>query len=185
MVACITPSIEANPDSFVRREIIYAQALKKPIIPLIFPPAIPIILINHLTWLEFGTYQTGLTQLLQRLEAAPQPDPIRPTNDPFHAYLEAINRQLEARDIERIIKLTASPTPGMVQGKKAAAKPRLYDYHRTQADSSPVPYADFTQAVQANQGRLLLLGGQKCDSAGLCPPSLHESLERPPVLCLL
>lgn len=101
-MTCITPSIETNPESFVRREIIYAQTLKKPIIPLVFPPTNPIILINHLTWLNFGDYQTGLQALLTRLSTDPQPEKPRPTDDSFHDYLEAmlqaINRQIEARD---------------------------------------------------------------------------------------
>jgi hypothetical protein len=49
IVVVVTPSIEQNPTSFVRREIVYAQSKRKPIIPLVFPGAVVPVLINHLT----------------------------------------------------------------------------------------------------------------------------------------
>ena len=53
VVTCITPSIDDNPFSFVRREILYADSIGKPIIPCVFPNAIVSLLVNHLTWLPF------------------------------------------------------------------------------------------------------------------------------------
>src|SRR2546426_452384 len=53
VVVSVTPSVEQNPGSFVRREIIYAQTKAKPIIPAVFPGANVPILINHLTWIPF------------------------------------------------------------------------------------------------------------------------------------
>ncbi|NEX11243.1 MAG: hypothetical protein C1942_00840 [Prosthecochloris sp.] len=52
MVVCITPSIAQASESFVRREILYAQAKEKPIVPLRIATAEVPLLIIHLTWVE-------------------------------------------------------------------------------------------------------------------------------------
>jgi hypothetical protein len=52
MVVCITPSIAQASESFVRREILYAQSKEKAIVPLRIANAEVPILIVHLTWIE-------------------------------------------------------------------------------------------------------------------------------------
>jgi hypothetical protein len=55
IVVCITPSIARASERFVRREILYEQTKRKPIIPVRFDAADVPILINHLTWVEGGS----------------------------------------------------------------------------------------------------------------------------------
>jgi TIR domain len=52
MVVCVTPSIAHARESFVRREILYAQSKGKPIVPLRIANAEIPILIVHLTWID-------------------------------------------------------------------------------------------------------------------------------------
>ena len=99
VVTCITPSIDDNPFSFVRREILYADSIGKPIIPCVFPNAIVSLLVNHLTWLPFfkGTrptqmldYDGGFAALVKRLPDVPESAPPRPTSDPYREYLNEV-----------------------------------------------------------------------------------------------
>jgi len=62
-VVVLTSSIAASPDSFVRREILYAQSKHKRIVPIRIGTAPVPILINHLTWIEVSS-PAGLTGML-------------------------------------------------------------------------------------------------------------------------
>ena len=68
MVVCVTASISESPDSFVRREILYAQAKKRRIVPIRVGSATMPILINQLTWIEAAHDDTfaGLAQEVRR-----------------------------------------------------------------------------------------------------------------------
>lgn len=70
VIVCLTPQIAQKKDSFVRREIIYAQGWKKPILPLIYPDFdsryLP-TLINHLTWLKYKNIDETFSQILIRI----------------------------------------------------------------------------------------------------------------------
>jgi hypothetical protein len=52
MVVCITPSIAHSTESFVRREVLYAQSKEKPIVPLRIANADVPLLIIHLTRID-------------------------------------------------------------------------------------------------------------------------------------
>lgn len=52
VIACITASIEGHRESFVRREILYAQSKSKPIVPLRATDAAIPVIITHLTWID-------------------------------------------------------------------------------------------------------------------------------------
>ena len=105
VVVCVTPSIiNQDRESFVRREIIYAQQLHKPIIPAVWPHAIVPTLINHLTWISFGQgpkgrqeldFDAGMVRLLNRLDsgAAPSDQPII-YEDPLRPYLSELYEQI-------------------------------------------------------------------------------------------
>ena len=70
VVVVLTPDVKRDVTSFVRREILYAQAMSKPIFPLQMPnfdQAVP-ILINHLTCIPFADPDTGLDALIQNIE---------------------------------------------------------------------------------------------------------------------
>lgn len=132
----VTPSVELNPQSFVRREIIYAQSKEKPIIPLIFPQATPPTLINHLTWIPFFTgkkladhkltYTDGLSALLSRLKEQPLSE-ARHNEDPFTDYLrnlyDWLNGQLESR-VFSLITLSATDFPEAVALNHPLARAR-------------------------------------------------------------
>lgn len=67
VVVCVTPDVRRK-DSFVLLEISYALALKKPVVPLIFPGGIcPITIINH-TYVPFNDWDTGFAILMERLQ---------------------------------------------------------------------------------------------------------------------
>lgn len=105
VVVCLTPSIAERRDSFVRREIVYAQGIGRPVTPILFPGfptgRVP-VLINHLTWLSFADpdhphevdFERGFFQLLKRLARDAAPDKPTSSIDPFREYLEELYRHL-------------------------------------------------------------------------------------------
>jgi hypothetical protein len=68
VVCCITPDTRRE-DSFVRREIGYALAVHRPIVPLIFEDTIPPIHIINVTREDFThvPWQLAFANLLVRL----------------------------------------------------------------------------------------------------------------------
>lgn len=169
VVVLITPAIGENPESFVRREIIYAQEIKKPIIPLKFPNAVMPIVINHLTWISFFNgdqdnlvlrYDEGLTELLERLSNTQQLETYRKaTQDPFHPYLSNLLEQLvnlleknrfihlesqsrEEAVVRHSIPFSILPKSGLEQNEPKSAQGFLH----------------FFEAFEKYQGRVLLLG---------------------------
>ncbi len=69
VVVCGTADVQRE-DSFVRREIRFAQSLNKPIIPLMLPGGfLPITIINH-TYVDFADREAGMTDLLRQLALA-------------------------------------------------------------------------------------------------------------------
>ena len=67
IVVLVTRSISESPESFVRREIIYAQGKKKRIVPIRLDNATVPILINHLTWIDGLNLPLG-PELKRRIE---------------------------------------------------------------------------------------------------------------------
>jgi hypothetical protein len=123
VVVLLTPDVVNRKDSFVRREILYAQAHHKPITPLIcagFDEKKVPILVNHLTWLPFTDFDRHLPALLERLNAPEVYSPPELPDDPFRDYVTGL-RDFTVRalgesllNIHNILSLTAKDTPEAV-----------------------------------------------------------------------
>lgn len=172
LIVVCTPSIEANKESFVRREIIYAQKKHKPIIPLIFPDADPIILINNLTYIDFTKgargsqtlrYDEALIELLQRLDKLRAPEEEWHSNDPFKEYLSmTLDYVLDhlRRTPFALLNVTSEDTHDVLQ---ARSMPMSMSKFSGSTDLLPqdhpaVVYGNLHDAFAANKERLLLLG---------------------------
>jgi len=168
VVACLTPSIAQRKDSFVRREILYAQGWEKPITPLLMPGFdkrhIP-TLINHLTWMEFQEFGADFPTLLQRLgqEAAFVPSAQQ---DPFQDYLHALYKDVVSfldSTVFSLITLHSEATPEVVKPRevRARALPMGFKGLAVKQETSlpEQSYFDsFHNAYDYYDGRLLLLG---------------------------
>lgn len=156
----VTPSVEQNPSSFVRREILYAQSKNKPIIPLIFANATPPILINHLTYIEFHEYAVGFAELLERLKKSPSPSPQPQTDDPFRPYLRNLYDWIVSyleKTVFALITLRAEATPDAV----SSLLPMTFlDTFSAMAGvkTEKTAYNNFNEAFEKYEGRVLLLG---------------------------
>ena len=118
VAVCVTTGSKRDA-SFVRREITYASAIKKRIVPLRFediPP--PIQIVTH-TWIDFlGDWDVAFAEFLERLHRPPvDEDELAPTEDPFHEHLTALNQYVvrELRrsvlNVDAILALRASGDP--------------------------------------------------------------------------
>jgi hypothetical protein len=172
VAVCVTPSIDANPHSFVRREVIYADSKEKPIIPLVFPNADVPTLVNHLTWIPFGEgkkpgqkldYESGLSQLLARLKEAVKPTPQRESNDPYREYLKALYDRIVYylnQTVFSLITLSSEATPSAVEEVAAQALPMaFFDMAGIGGKSNEkAQFQNFYEAFDKYGGRVLLLG---------------------------
>jgi HEAT repeat protein len=175
VVVCLTPSVVDRPDSFVRREIIYAQNQGKPVIPLrydgISPKDIP-ILISHLIWIEFTSFENGFKELIQRIGEHNEQyvAPVLP-QDPFRDYLLKLNQQL-IKDLEetvfntQVLSLATAEKPDAVEERtipqaykevKQAYRPvkRVRPFLK---DDVVPEFKGFSDAFANYGGRVLLLG---------------------------
>ena len=67
VVLCITPSLDRQ-DSFVRREILYAQAKQRRIIPIRLAQATIPVLVAHLTFIEASIdSQASITTMIEAI----------------------------------------------------------------------------------------------------------------------
>jgi hypothetical protein len=163
IIVLLSPSIVDDEDSFVRREILYAQGCQKPIIPVVLPgfPAgkVP-TLINHLTWIRFQDYDEGLHTLLARLR---QPvtgyehglDPLREHVEQLHEYaLEELRRTVFK---SHVLPLRVLDTPASVMSARPLAyqsrRPGWFEDAVTQRE-----FENFAVAFNYYEGRMLLLG---------------------------
>jgi len=172
VAVCVTPSIDANPHSFVRREIIYADSKQKPIIPLVFPNADVPTLVNHLTWIPFCAgkkpgqtldYDGGLAQLLARVQQAPTPTAQRESSDPYREYLKALYDRIVYylnQTVFSLITLHSQATPDAVEEIAAQALPMaFFDMAGIGGKTDKkVRFQNFYEAFDKYGGRALLLG---------------------------
>ena len=189
VVVCLTPSLLAHyddrtgkrKDSFVRREIIYAQGCEKPIIPLVFPDfpkgKVP-TLINHLTWLDFNHFAEGFTKLMARLQKGEKYE-ARHTDDPYYDYLVGLQKSIVRfldSTVFTLLALHTAPTPDAVNAPPREVKARnlpmsfggfenavLVVNKTTVAvekaiQNPPAIFNDFPAAFEYYDGRVLLLG---------------------------
>ena len=178
VVVCVTPSLDTNPDSFVRREVLYALQRRKPIIPLIFPNSYVPTLVNHLIWVPFYSgempnqtlaFRRGLTQLLTRLEKEPEPSAAYASADPYYSYLTELYTQIVSyldRTAISFIPLQAEEKPGAVVQPRTL-RPRALPMafwkvldEKPARDASEIgtKYYRFEDAFTHFGGRALLLG---------------------------
>lgn len=170
VVVCLTPSINQRPESFVRREILYAQGNRKPVIPLLFPGAEPIVLINHLTWIPFVAgeppgldFEGGLQRLLDRL-AASAPLVPSPSVDPCREYLEALYEEIVDfldTTVFSLLSLRSQVAPqAAVEGPPRMVPVRIVarPLRVREKSSAPQEFSHASQAFAHFKGRLLLLG---------------------------
>jgi len=124
IVVCITADLE-RADSYVRLEIAFAQTLKKPIIPLMFPGGYrPITIINYL-YVPFADWDTGFVELIRRLKTFGGDTEIKPeTRREFEvAYLQSIGQKYDHwRDLYTDMAATARIEESKVKLKAAAAR---------------------------------------------------------------
>jgi HEAT repeat protein len=186
VVTCITPDT-TRADSFVRREIAYAQIYGKPITPVIFDAAIPppISIVNH-TWVE--QHKLGWDATLRELmtcfaqaRSTLQPD-LHPTlaADPFREYLQSLYKEVVSDLNRRVIKqidLHGQANPTAVERPTPTPQPTLQfafagqglakyevepvavdDPSAIQETNEPVTFTTFNEAFTHYTGRILLLG---------------------------
>lgn len=199
ILVCLTPSIAAREDSFVRREIIYAQVHRKPITPILLagfkPEDIPITLI-HLTWMKIEQVASGMSDILNRLSAAPvteTPDAV--LEDPFHAHVRSVLdfavAQLEQTvlNITDLLALTARDTPAAVMSPLLAPAYRNRGFSINpppEEVKTPDVFADFHAGFSAHKGRVLLLGepgaGKSTTLLAFAREKAYERLAHPGAL---
>ncbi|MBZ0318967.1 MAG: TIR domain-containing protein [Anaerolineae bacterium] len=190
VVVCLTPSLLAHyddrtgkrKDSFVRREIIYAQGCEKPIIPLVFPDfpkgKVP-TLINHLTWLDFDHFAEGFAKLMARLRKGEKYQ-ARHSDDPYYDYLVALQKSIVRfldSTVFTLLALHTAPTPDAVNAPPREVKARNlpmsfggFDFAalpvkkttvatvEEAVQNPPAIFNDFPAAFEHYGGRVLLLG---------------------------
>lgn len=194
LVVLLTPSIAERDDSFVRREILYAQGHKKPIIPLICPDFDSVdvpILINHLTWLSFVDFEAGFSTLLERVHANHETY-LPPTliDDPFRAHLERLRdfvvSELETSllNIDDMLLLSGKDTPSAVLGRVLTTAYRSRVLAINQLSVPPdLIFANFNDGFAYHYGRVLLLGepgaGKTTTLLAFAREKIYERLANP------
>ncbi|MDX1992258.1 MAG: TIR domain-containing protein [bacterium] len=168
VVVCLTPDSKRE-DSFVRREIQYALAQNKPIIPLRFAEVVPPIHIVNLTYIDFynRVWETAFDELLRRLNLAARYQPPALPDDPYREYLNQLYGQIVHylnRTVFSLIALNTEDTPDavdLVQEQPASALPLAFFDMVADDDFGErtiTPYSSFPSAFERNHGRVLLLG---------------------------
>lgn len=173
VIACLTPSIAQRKDSFVRREILYAQGWEKPITPLLMPGFdkrhIP-TLINHLTWIDFTDFTEGLKQFLLRIKQIKVLLPQEVVDDPFRDYLNALYRDIVDfldSTVFSLVSLHAETKSDAVIKSPTETKPRALPMgfvglkmqdKQEYSEETNVQFNNFHESVEYYKGRVLLLG---------------------------
>jgi hypothetical protein len=168
VICCVTPDTRRD-NSFVRREIGYALAVHKPIVPLIFEGTIPPIHIINVTREDFTRvpWQQAFTSLLARLRREEQSadQPLTLPTDPFRSYLNALYLQ-----IIDILKHTVFSEIALYSDETgdAAEKPNRIalpvGFWHAATDELPTEgrgsesFPNFGDAFSRYEGRVLLLG---------------------------
>lgn len=176
IVACITPDVRRE-NSFVRREIAYAQVMEKPIVVARFADVLPpIAVVNH-TWIDFFQgWDAGLDRLrdLLGLPAGQYRAtvPTAETHDPHRAYLEALYKQIirfldktvfsimPGHSDSALIALRSDETPDAVQPDQTLAEslPMAFFDIAGITEAQPSSFDSLHDAYRTHEGRLLLLG---------------------------
>src|SRR5262249_10079495 len=114
IVLCITPSLDRQ-DSFVRREILYAQAKQRQIIPIrVANAAIP-VLVAHLTYIEASLDSDSdvaamMEAVVRRLGDVRRAPEVRDTAVGRTEYLRALYDEIVTyldQTVHKLVTLTA------------------------------------------------------------------------------
>lgn len=169
VIVCVTSHV-VKPDSYVQREIAYAQTLSKPIFVCRHQNVEPPESIRWLTWIDFlnhEQWQVNYPRLKEWVQRKANPDKgkISPVpQDPYRTYVEALYRQI-VTDLdlsvfsENVIQLESQSRPNSVN--QTNQKPRFV-MMRGRTTNSPQntnrEFVDFSDAYVNYEGRVLLMG---------------------------
>ncbi len=167
LIVCVTEHV-TKPDSYVQREIAYAETLRKPIFVARFEDVLPPERVQWLTRLDFfNDWQGNFNRLCEWLIKKRTPDSGRnvpPSIDPFRPYVEALYKQIVA-DLkfsvfsDDVIPLRSQSAPDAVPTPTLTT--RFVTYSVAEPKSQPEATRDFDSfpaAYQHYDGRVLLLG---------------------------
>lgn len=181
VVCCLTPNTKED-RSFVRREIAYALALEKPIIPLIFENTLPPIHIVNVTRIDFTgqSWAQGFRELGNRLkfiETGGIDDnntQVTPPDDPFRDYCNTLYKQIVAylnhtvysmlpkQSRDSLITLRAQDTPDAIaqtnKPDSSALPLQFFGMAGMELSKKSPKFDDFSGAFSHYEGRVLLLG---------------------------
>ena len=176
VIACVTPDVKRD-DSFVRRELGYALAVKIPIVVARFSNVVPPISIVNNTYFDFmndwdGPFErlrTYVSQDPRTRTAAASPD----HDDAFRPYVEMLYKQIvlfldktvfrsDGAEAGAVIPLHAEEAANAVPSKAASsALPRaFFDLAGVdELDATPTSvFGTLGEAFEHYERRLLLLG---------------------------
>lgn len=160
----LTPDTKRE-NSFVRREIQYALAVGKPVLPLRFAEIPPHVSIVNNEWFDFFRAWDTPYQRLRKIVAGERySNTPEDAPDPFRPYLESLLRRVVEylkRAVIRQIDLYAKDTPDALTAR--AQKPDMLDQFFAalpwEDAAAPTPqFKSFREACAHYSGRVLLLG---------------------------
>lgn len=179
VAVCLTPATRRE-DTFVHREISYALAVGKPVIPLIFEDTLPPISIITVTREDFTNtpWDTAVIRLCRRLRLDDIQSGSGPTppHDPYREYLNALYQEIVHylkqtvfsmnQTDDSLITLQTEPVPGATTAAPSTATRVLpmafFDMAglgMDEDDDQPdVAYQSFRDAFERYGHRVLLLG---------------------------
>jgi len=179
VVVCVTKDVQRT-DSFVRREIPYAEALKKPIIVIRFEDVLPPITVFNRKWLNFFKMKAwkkeGIEQLADWLRRPLEErekfidDPSKPADsrpsDPFRPYLESALTFIVEGLRQRIIvpiDLRVGDTPDAVNipVRKRNVFEQAFSGNKLETGAEKLErhqFKTFREGFEEYNGRVLLLG---------------------------
>ena len=178
----------------MRREIGYALALRKPVIPLIFEDALPPIPIINVTREDFthtpwNRAFASLMARLHRIEDSAQQALSLP-QDPYRDYLNTLYQDIIGylrQTLFSEIALYSRSTPGAVRTRTIRALPLAF-WHAVNATPESAAerkedFASFREASSHYEGRVLLLGdpgaGKTTTLFAFARDKVAERLENP------
>jgi hypothetical protein len=202
VIACITPDVKRD-DSFVRRELGYAGAVKIPIVVTRFAAIVPPISIVNNTYFDFMSDWDGpFVRLCAYVSQDPKtrtatPAPAIP-DDPFRAYLETLYRQIvlfldktvfkpQAGTAATVISLHADSAANAVLPKASstALARAFFDLAGTDEEDSATRllFGTLAGAFEQCERRLLLLGapgsGKTTAAMAFARDAVARRLENP------
>ncbi|MBN2303057.1 MAG: toll/interleukin-1 receptor domain-containing protein, partial [Anaerolineae bacterium] len=173
VVICLTPSLATSgtDDSFVLRELLYAQSLEKSITPLIFPgfpPHSAPRLIQHLQPLHFAIFEDSVAELADRLQS--ETYVASDIYDPFHDYLNESYRQtvdfLENDLYQQVVEFLDTTVFSFVEFVPAGTSAAL------------MTFDTFAEAFEYYAGRVMLFGGAGSGKTITLTAFAREALSR-------